>query len=330
MVGCGKALFHVAEANAAAVMALVLEVVLAVIFVDERSAGLKRLLHVEDGRQLLVFDLHPGGRLARRRQRLGDHRDDRLALVADLVDGERRLVVGLDLDQAEDRIDVLRHVLVGEDAHDARSLLRLARIDRQDARVVVGAAHHVEMQEAREGAVREESCLSSHMTRHVGPLQPNSQLVEVVVALVGEIFFCKSDHRPPRPRRIGAGCRQDRIDDWFVAGTAANVPRQSLHHLVPARIRRVIEQGFRGHDHPWGAVAALGGKTFEKGALKWVITPFLARPAVVSTVSAPAGLSKRQTRKAQFAIDKHGARAARALMAAALWARYRRTSRAMR
>ena len=69
-------------------VALVVEVVLAVIFVDQRRAGLQRLLHVEDRRQLLVVDLDLGGRLARGALALGDDRDDLLALEAHLVDGE--------------------------------------------------------------------------------------------------------------------------------------------------------------------------------------------------------------------------------------------------
>ena len=97
---------------------------MAVILVDERRAGLQRLLDVEDRRQDLVVDLHRGDGRHGDRLGLGDDRDDLLALEADLVDGKHRFVVRLDLDQAEDGVDVRRDVGVGEDADDARHLLR--------------------------------------------------------------------------------------------------------------------------------------------------------------------------------------------------------------
>ena len=87
-------------------------VVLAVIFVDQRRAGLQRLLHVEDGRQHLVVDLDLGGRLLRGALAVGQHRDDRLALPAHLVVGQHLLVLRADLDQDQDGVDIVRHVLV--------------------------------------------------------------------------------------------------------------------------------------------------------------------------------------------------------------------------
>ena len=47
VVGLGEALLDVAEAHLAAFAAVVEIVVLAVILVDQRRAGLQRLLHVE-------------------------------------------------------------------------------------------------------------------------------------------------------------------------------------------------------------------------------------------------------------------------------------------
>ena len=85
---------------------------MAVILVDERRAGLQRLVHVEHRRQHLVVDLDLRRRLVRRALAVGEHRDHRLALPAHLVVGQHLLVLGADLDQDQDRVDVVRHVLV--------------------------------------------------------------------------------------------------------------------------------------------------------------------------------------------------------------------------
>ena len=154
VVGDGEALLDVAMADAAEGMALIGEIVVAVIFVDDRRAGLQRLLDVEDGGQDLVVDLHLGRGLAGDRVGFGDDGDDLLALEADLALGEHRLVVRLDLDQAKDRVDVRRHVLVGEDADDARHLLRRRGVDMEDAGVIVRASRHLQMEHAREGCGR--------------------------------------------------------------------------------------------------------------------------------------------------------------------------------
>ena len=103
---------------------------MAVILVDDRRAGLQRLLHVEDGRQHLVVDLDLGGGLVRGALAVGEHRDHRLALPAHLVGGQHLLVLRPDLDQDQDRVDIVRHVLVREDARHARMLLGLRRVDR--------------------------------------------------------------------------------------------------------------------------------------------------------------------------------------------------------
>ena len=87
-------------------------VVLAVVLVDERRAGLQRLVDVEDGGQHLVVDLDLGRGLVCGALAVGQHRNHRLALPAHLVGGQHLLVLRPDLDQDQDGVDIVRHVLV--------------------------------------------------------------------------------------------------------------------------------------------------------------------------------------------------------------------------
>ena len=50
---------------------------------------------------------------------VGDDRDDRLALVAHLVDCKCRLVVLAEIDQAEQRVQIARHVRAANDSANA-------------------------------------------------------------------------------------------------------------------------------------------------------------------------------------------------------------------
>ena len=122
VVGLGEPGLDVAEPDLALRVALVDERVVAPVGHD-RGAGRERLLHVEHGGQLLEVEAHRGGGLDRGRLGLGEDRDDRLAHVADAVDGEDELLLGLDADQAEDRVHVVRHVLVGQRPDEARDPL---------------------------------------------------------------------------------------------------------------------------------------------------------------------------------------------------------------
>ena len=119
----------------------------------DRGARREGLLHVEHGGQLLEVEAHRGGRLDRGRLGLGEDRDDRLAHVAHAIDGEDELLLGLDADQAEDRVHVVRHVLVGQRADVALDPLRPGQVDTADPGVVEGAADHPQVEHPREGEV---------------------------------------------------------------------------------------------------------------------------------------------------------------------------------
>ena len=107
VIGLGEAALDVAEAQLLVIVDVVIdERVLRIGLVDDRRAGLQRLLDVEHRRQRLVVDPHLRHRLERLALAVGDDGDDRLALVAHLVDGERRLVVLAEIDQAEQRVEI--------------------------------------------------------------------------------------------------------------------------------------------------------------------------------------------------------------------------------
>ena len=145
VVGAGARGCRVAVADAPAVMALVPEVVRVPVR-HARRVGLQRLLDVEDRGQLLEVELDPLDRLVGRLLALGHDRGDRLAAVADALGGEHLLLVRLDPDQAEDRVDVLGDVRGGQRAHEAGDLLGLAEVDPLDARVHERVADHLEME----------------------------------------------------------------------------------------------------------------------------------------------------------------------------------------
>ena len=198
------------------VLAVILEGVLRVGLVDHRRAGLERLLDVEHRRELLVVDPHLGERLERLALGAGDDRHDRLALVAHLVGRERRLVVLAEVQEREQRVEIARHIRAADDAAHARHALRLARIDAADARVMMRRTQHLQVQQAGELVVVEERGCAGDMADHVLALGRLADLFQVVVALVGEIFFAQFQHHISFRR--AAGCRQ-RPDTALMIGS---------------------------------------------------------------------------------------------------------------
>ena len=94
VVGLAEAAFDVAEADLPEVVAVVVVPVPAVVLVDQRGVRRQRLLDVEHRGQGLVVDPDLRGGGGGGRFALRDHRRDRLAAIADLVERQRRLVVG--------------------------------------------------------------------------------------------------------------------------------------------------------------------------------------------------------------------------------------------
>jgi hypothetical protein len=195
VVGLAEARLHVAVAELLVVVLAVIDELVRRVDVEHHGrAGLHRLLDVEDMGER--FPLHPhrlhGG--ARLRLGLGDHRRHGLALVADLVGRQDRLVVDPEVEKRQERVEVERHIRPSQDADDARHPLGLRRVDPPDAGGVVRRTDAAQMQEAVEQVVVEERRPAGDMAHDVLPACGLADLVEVVVALVGEEVLAELDH----------------------------------------------------------------------------------------------------------------------------------------
>ena len=158
------------------------------------APGLQRLLDVEHRRQRLVIDPHFRDRLIGLARAVGDDGDDRLALVAHLVDRERRLVVLAEIDQAEQRVEIDRHVGAADDAADAGRAFRFRRVDAAQAGMGMRAAQYFEMQHALQLVVVEIGRGARDMAEHVLALRALADLLQIIVALVGEDVLAQFQH----------------------------------------------------------------------------------------------------------------------------------------
>ena len=198
VVGCGEATLDIAKAKLLVVVdVMVGERVLGIGLVDHRRAGLQRFLDVEDGRQRLVVDADLGQSLVCFALTVSDHGDDRLALVADLIYGKRRLVVLAEIDEAQERIEIVRNIGAADDPAHAGTALRFGEVDTADARMRVRAAQDLEMQHPLQLVVVEINGGRRDMTEHVLALRRLANLLKVVIALVGENILAKLKHGSP-------------------------------------------------------------------------------------------------------------------------------------
>ena len=138
--------------------------VAAVSAVGMELRALGRPLHVGNGLERLVVDLDLLGRPARLLRVLGRDEGDRLAEVAHTVDREHRLVVELEAVAL-----LARNVLVREHGVDAGHRHRLCDVDREDARMRVGAADGVAPQHPGRDEVARKRELALHLRHPVGP-----------------------------------------------------------------------------------------------------------------------------------------------------------------
>ena len=89
MIGPGEAPFDIAEAQLLVIVDVVIgEGVFGIGLVDHGRTGLQRFLDIEHRRQWLIVDVDFRHCLKGFARAVRDHRYDRLALVAHLVDGE--------------------------------------------------------------------------------------------------------------------------------------------------------------------------------------------------------------------------------------------------
>ena len=153
--------------------------VVAVAMAGRRPVGMERLLlgrtlGIDDELERLVLDDDRLGGAARLLRMLGGDEGHRLAVVANAVDGEHRLVgeleaVGL----------AAGNVLVREDGMDARHRHGLGDVDRDDAGVGVRAAERVPPQHSRGIEIARVRELSLHLGRPVGPADGLADVAEL-------------------------------------------------------------------------------------------------------------------------------------------------------
>ncbi len=185
--GAGEGGLDIAEAQLLVVVFLVIdEGVAGIGLVDHGGARPQRLLGIEDVGQRLPVHAHRGAGVAGRAVAVGDDGQHRLADIGDLLLGDQRLVVDPEIDEAQQRVEVARHVGPADDAPHARHPLGAARVDPAHARVMMRAAHAAHMQQPLEGVVVEKPRSAGDMTEDVLPARRLADLVQVLGPLIGE------------------------------------------------------------------------------------------------------------------------------------------------
>ena len=119
---------------------------------------------------------------------------DRLAFVAHHVGRQRRLVVLAELDEAQQRVEIDRHVGRANDAFDAWRACRSRIVDRADARVRVRAAQNFQMQKIAEAVIVVIRRRAGDMAEHVLARRRLADFMQIVVAFVGEDVFAEFQH----------------------------------------------------------------------------------------------------------------------------------------
>ena len=173
--------------------------VAAALLVEHRRALRESGARVDENVEWLVLDHHELGRGARELTRLRDDRDDRLAEVAHLADGER---VVLDVPAGrcgdlEERIGEDRDLVPGERPEDAGHLERGRDVDRLDRGMCVRGAHEMQVAHVLALDVVEEDALPLD---EAPVLLARNALTDGRAFLEGAGFGLDGRHRaPPSP-----------------------------------------------------------------------------------------------------------------------------------
>src|SRR3974390_1281827 len=112
----------------------------------------------------------------------------------------------------------------------------------------------------------------------------------------------------------------DRLDDFDVAGAAAEIAGKRLADLGFAGMRVTAQQRFGRHDHSGRAEAALRAELFVEGLLQPVRPALLGETFDRLDLAAFATHGERYARWYGFTVDQHGAGAAFTAVAAGLGA----------
>jgi hypothetical protein len=205
-VGSLECLFDIAVAQLLMVVfAVIFEGVLRIGRINRHSPLLERLLDVEDSRQRVVGDVHQGERLQRRALAGRNDTENGLALVTHDIGRQRRLVILAELDEAQKRVEIDRHVGGPNDALDAGRPRRHRIVDRADARVRVRAAQNFQMEKIREAMIVVIGRRAGDVAENILALRRLADFLEVVVTFIGENVFAQFEHG--LSLRRGDGCR---------------------------------------------------------------------------------------------------------------------------
>ena len=98
------------------------------------------------------------------------------------------------MNEAQQRVQIDRHVGGSNDALDARSTGRRGIVDRANSRVRVGASQNLEVEQIGEAMVVVISRGSGDVAEHVLALRRLSDFLQVVVALIGEYVLANLEH----------------------------------------------------------------------------------------------------------------------------------------
>src|SRR5262245_59920843 len=105
-------------------------------------------------------------------------------------------------------------------------------------------------------------------------------------------------------------------DDPRIGPASADVAVHGFDDLLPRGPGMLAEQGYPGHDHPAGAIAALHGAGVEEGVLERMEPPVLLEPLDRGDLAGRDGAEPGDARANRLPVDEHGAGAAAAFAAA--------------
>src|SRR5262249_9735302 len=118
------------------------------------------------------------------------------------------------------------------------------------------------------------------------------------------------------PAGVQLGRVLHRLDDFDVAGAAADVAAERCANVVLARMRIAPQPARRRHYESGRAIAALGAKLFVEPALHRRKPAVLAERFDGVDALTVHGRREREARQSRFVVDQHGAGAAFAAVAA--------------
>ena len=194
-------------------------------------------------------------------------------------------------------VEPARNVLPGEDVDHARHRHGLVAADRNDARMRMGRAQHLEVQQAIDRHIHCVACAT-------GDDRFGEWVRQACAAGMASHVM------------LGLGDAVNRIADRTVAGTAAQIAFQRMRQVRPSL---VIERGSR-HDHARCAIAALERLRVEERLLHRMQCAVLRETLDRGHHASGGTEGRHQAGMDRRAVEPHRAGAAISRIAALLYA----------